>query len=200
MTLGGSGVFLQTDKSETKSQTHTLAKQTSNDGIPMYLNSTLSGKGFTMNTKPLPRSVATADKQLFHSSQNEGVAEAEEEKKEEDTALGGSTNDQMITSDAAKPVTAMAIPEWFCSTICAGLDLDYLFEGQNIETEPQTPVPKAQAPVPTMGGNPDFVGEENVLINTGRFGVDPNYTIKEDQPNVSEAAPDASPSKDMNGH
>lgn len=129
-----------------------------------------------MNAKPLPRNVTSADKQMFHESYKESgevAAEAEEAVKEEESAIGGSTEAPLSTSDERKPVIAMAIPEWFCPIICAGLDLDYLFEGQNIESEPQTPIPTPPAPVPSMGGNPDMIGEENVLINTGRFGVDP---------------------------
>lgn len=49
-----------------------------------------------------------------------------------------------------------------------------MFEGQNIEAEPQTPIPKAAESTPiNMGANTEMSGEENVLINTGRFGIDP---------------------------
>lgn len=52
-----------------------------------------------------------------------------------------------------------------------------------------------------MGANTEMSGEENVLINTGRFGIDPAQSVPKAgvAPELGDA-PNASPAKDMNGH
>jgi len=111
---------------------------------------------------------------MFHKAYAESPdAEAAEAVAEEEEAIGGTAEEPLMESDI-KAVTPITIPEWFCATICAGLDLDYLFEGRNIEETPTQPIP-TPTPVPTsIGQDPAMAGEENLLINTGRFGVDPN--------------------------
>lgn len=111
---------------------------------------------------------------MFHKAYAESPdAEAAEATAEEEEAIGGSADEPLLESDMKK-VTPIVIPEWFCATICAGLDLDYLFEGQNIEEAPTQPVPTPPAVPTSIGQDPAMAGEENLLINTGRFGVDPN--------------------------
>jgi len=154
-----------------------------------------------MNTRPAIRSVTEADKMLFHKSYATAVTEAAEVKVEEDTALGGTTEETLVESDK-KTVVAIVIPEWFCATICAGLDLDDLFKGMNIEEEPQQPVPGDNNPEPLMmGADPNFIGDENQLLNTGRFGVDPSLTVVPGEITPPTVEPEAiSPSKDMNNN
>mmetsp|Transcript_46761 Transcript_46761/g.39446 ORF Transcript_46761/g.39446 Transcript_46761/m.39446 type:complete len:202 (-) Transcript_46761:6-611(-) len=154
-----------------------------------------------MNTRPATRSVTPTDKMLFHKSYAAAESDAAEVKVEEDTALGGTTDTVLVESDK-KVVVAMVIPEWFCATICAGMDLDDLFVGMNMEEEPQQPVPGNNNPEPLMmGADPNFIGDENQLINTGRFGVDPSLTVVPGEltPPSAEAEP-ISPSKDMNNN
>jgi len=46
-----------------------------------------------------------------------------------------------------------------------------LFDGVSVQEESQAPVPKKEEP--SLGAVPEMTGEENMLINRGRFGVDP---------------------------
>jgi len=77
-----------------------------------------------------------------------------------------------------------------------------LFEGREIEEEPTQPVPAPAPPVDSIGAEPAMAGEENQLINSGRFGVDPNFKMPEPEegPKPSPEVPTSSAAKDMNGH
>jgi len=77
-----------------------------------------------MNIKPIPRNVQSVDKDKYHASYSEATEEAAEAVKEEDEAIGGGTEDILKESDESKPIIAMAIPDWFCTIVCAGLDLE----------------------------------------------------------------------------
>lgn len=119
-------------------------KQSSNEELPMYQNTTLNGKGWSMNAAPQQRYDSRADKEIFSGQYVEkGEAEAaEEEVKEEESALGAGTK-PILKSDDKFTVVAMEIPEWMCTTICAGLNLKEIMDGKEIN-EPAT----APKPVP----------------------------------------------------
>lgn len=62
----------------------------------------------------------------------------------------------------------MEVPEWICSTICAGIDIDGLNSGNTIEDPDEIMVPH---PNETSNlNNPLFMHEEGHHLYTGRKG------------------------------
>jgi len=65
-------------------------------------------------------------------------------------------------------VSILEIPEWICSTICAGLNIEDLLDGQGI-TEPS----EEAIETPTIQSNNLHMNtEEGMTINTKRKGFD----------------------------
>lgn len=60
----------------------------------------------------------------------------ENEKKEEDKAIGGNMDEHLIKEDNFNHYVKIDVPEWFCSTICAGLNLDDVISGEENVEEP----------------------------------------------------------------
>lgn len=146
-------------------------KQSSNEELPMYANTTLNGKGFTMNPAPQMRydSAASQDtfsKQYSEKPAEEGAEAAAEEAKEEETALGDAPP-EVLKSDTRFVVVPMEIPEWMCSTICAGINLKDIMDGQDIQEPPEAPVKKEKVIDPE---NPHMSTEEGMILNTNRKG------------------------------
>jgi len=120
------------------------SRQTSNENIPKYLDSTISGKGWSLNQAPLKRKVKNINKLLFHDNYSAGMpkdsrswmeyllAMFSSSKDEEDGALGGNEEKPLLDSDK-KDITEIKLPDWFCPVVCAGLSLEDLFE--NLEDE-----------------------------------------------------------------
>jgi hypothetical protein len=142
-------------------------KQSTNDELPNYNNSSLSGKGFTYNTAPINRYESKSNKQIFHP---QGYSERPEDAPEaaaadEEEALGGSTLKVPIKNfDQLKLVTKLEIPDYVCTMICAGLNIEDLLDGQG-PAEPKEEPPVDKTP---QLNNPNMNTEEGMHINTYR--------------------------------
>jgi len=61
---------------------------------------------------------------------------------EENKALGGAAEEHVIKSVTNYKYVQMKVPEWFCSTICSGLNIDDLISGDgNIESPEDNSIP-----------------------------------------------------------
>lgn len=88
---------------------------------------------------------------------------------EEQKALGGEPGSALATSEA-RGYSKMAIPEWFCTTVCSGLNMDDLINGEETIEEPEdTSDFEIQSQAPSRA-NPGT--EEHLTLNQGRFLVD----------------------------
>lgn len=43
------------------------------------------------------------------------------------------SSEEILTTDPSKQVVKMEVPEWMCSAICAGIDIDGLNDGSTVE-------------------------------------------------------------------
>lgn len=68
--------------------------------------------------------------QTFFSSQEE-----------EENAIGsGSDAKNSIKESDDKEITELKIPAWFCPVVCAGLNLEELFEDREIDEQKSVPI------------------------------------------------------------
>lgn len=110
--------------------------------------------------------------------ESDGAAAAAEEEKEEESALGAGEQ-PIIKSESRFMVVPMEIPEWMCNTICAGINLNEIMDGEGINEPPEVPVTNQ---TPQMN-NPHMNTEEGMIINTHRKGYDTSI----DSPTTSES-------------
>jgi len=108
--------------------------------IPTYGNSQLNGKGFSYNRLPYERyddsqNDANYKNKAYDStrysarpkgSEKKGASDVKALFTEENKALGGNPNNNLIKSDPRFNLKKMNIPDYICTTICAGLNIDHI--------------------------------------------------------------------------
>lgn len=79
------------------------------------------------------------------------------------------SSEEIYLSDPNKQVIKMEVPEWICSTICAGIDIDGLNDGSTVEDPDEIIFPSRRN---ENLNNPHFQTEEGVHLNMNRYGFD----------------------------
>lgn len=83
---------------------------------------------------------------------------------EENNALGADmATDELVKSEQGKDFIKMTIPEWMCSSVCAGLNLDDIVSGESTIEDPEDF---------NMTDSNLFRTEEEYHIDMGRKGKD----------------------------
>lgn len=137
----------------------------------------MNGKGFTFNQLPNERYDDNQEQFLYkpnaYKSGKHSLQPASEVKKgmdlakklaEENKALGGNPNDEeMVKTDERYDFREIKVPEWVCSSICAGLNLDDLVSGESTIENPDDF---------NMNDSNLFRTEEEYHIDLGRKGKD----------------------------
>lgn len=149
----------------------------SNLEIPGQNNPVLNGKGYTFNQLPNERYDDDAERFLYKSkaydSGKHSVRPATEVQKgielakklaEENKAIGVDLAvDDLIKQDNRFNQFKMKLPDWICSAVCGGLNMDDISSGEaNIE-EPEDF---------DEGSSNLFPTEEGYHIDSGRHGLD----------------------------
>lgn len=84
--------------------------------------------------------------------------------------MGDVANSEVIVNtDVRRAVVKMEVPEWICSTICAGIDIDGLSDGSVIEDSEEMP---ERDPRDGNQTNPLFQTEEGQHMYTKRYPQD----------------------------
>jgi len=110
--------------------------------IPPYSDSTLNSKGYSLNANPVERFDNSADYVYFNNGAYDSARYSRQELKdikdkknsvsktlqEESKALGGAGPGQDFAGTMAGSYIKITAPKWVCSVICAGLDVDEVFE------------------------------------------------------------------------
>jgi len=111
---------------------------------------------------------------LFHGSgyknklSEPAAADQEGKKADETKAIMGdvASSEEIVDTDTRRMVVKMAVPEWICTAICAGIDVDGLSDGSAIEDSEEV----AERDPHDMSNlnNPLFQTEEGHHIYTKR--------------------------------
>jgi hypothetical protein len=123
----------------------------SNLEIPGYNDPTLNGKGYTFNQLPHERYDDSVDSMLYkpgaYASGKHSVRPAADVQKgmdlakklaEENKALGGSPEaNTLVKSAQGFDYRKLKMPEWICSSICAGLNMDDVVSGDSSIEDPE---------------------------------------------------------------
>jgi len=101
-----------------------------------------------------------------YSLNSNGTKASPSSASEENKALGGATEVHVINSTSNFKFVQMKVPEWFCSTICSGLNIDDLVSGDgNIESPDDNSIQTTNFTMKAEGT------EENQHINNGRLST-----------------------------
>mmetsp|Transcript_19450 Transcript_19450/g.15997 ORF Transcript_19450/g.15997 Transcript_19450/m.15997 type:complete len:219 (+) Transcript_19450:700-1356(+) len=151
-----------------------------------------------MNFAPVDRSYANPNNHLF-SKKAYGEGHGLVTGSEEVTAIGPEVGtDPIVKTDNGINVKVITIPGWFCSVICAGLNMDELISGQSNIESPENLAKKEGEASAGPPGSPSAAAagagveavldalaksdknlmssEEQLLIDKGRYGVDPSLS------------------------
>jgi len=95
---------------------------------------------------------------------------------EEAHALGGESPENEVRKSESKGYLKMQLPKWFCTTICGGLNLDDLLDGEEtIETPEDTSDLGVEIPKSHFNSKVSDPEERDVL-NKGRYNADDEFT------------------------